>query len=106
MATTWALNRSKPQHRLLLHQQPPPHRQHRECNMALRARIASILGGEKKQSKTKRLIRAAGHELKVQPPKILAKTRRKSGAKRANKQRIAIMLSKARAAGANIPEKK
>jgi len=35
-------------------------------------------------------------EMKHNPPKVLAKTRRKSGAKRANKQRIAIAMSKAR----------
>lgn len=57
------------------------------------------------KSKNKQLVEAAGHEMKVNPPKILAKTRSKKGAKRANKQRVAIMLSKARAAGANIPEK-
>lgn len=62
----------------------------------------AALGGKKK---TSRLIEAAGKEMKNSPPKILAKTARKSGAKQANKQRVAIMLSKARAAGANIPEK-
>ena len=62
----------------------------------------AALGGKNKKA---RLIEAAGHEMKQNPPKILAKTARKSGVKRANKQRIAIMLSKARAAGANIPEK-
>jgi hypothetical protein len=41
-------------------------------------------------------IEKAGHELKVNPPKILAKTRKKKGKKRADKQRVAIMLSKAR----------
>lgn len=35
-------------------------------------------------------------ELSANPPKVLAKTRAKSGAKRANKQRIAIALSKSR----------
>lgn len=66
------------------------------------ARTKAVLGSKK--SKTKKLIEAAGHEMKVNPPKVLAKTAKKSGAKRANKQRIAIMLSKARAAGANIPK--
>jgi hypothetical protein len=59
----------------------------------------------KAKKKTARLVEAVGHEIKQNPPKVLAKTARKSGAKRANKQRIAIMLSKARAAGADIPEK-
>lgn len=40
----------------------------------------------------------AGHELKVNPPRQLAKTRRKHGAKRAEAQRRAIMFSKARVA--------
>lgn len=42
-------------------------------------------------------IEAAGHEIKENPPKILAKTKAKKGAGAANKQRVAIMLSKARA---------
>ena len=50
-----------------------------------------------------RLLSGIGKELKKNPPKILAKTRKKKGAKAANKQRIAILLSKAREAGANIP---
>lgn len=34
--------------------------------------------------------------MKADPPKVLAKTRAKSGAKQAEKQRVAIALSKAR----------
>lgn len=37
-----------------------------------------------------------GHELKENPPSILSKTRRKKGKKAAEKQRVAILLSKAR----------
>ncbi len=48
-------------------------------------------------------IAEAGHEIKVNPPRILAKTRKKKGAKAAEAQRKAIMLSKARAA--KIPGK-
>jgi hypothetical protein len=71
-----------------------------------RSAAAGALGsGKKKPSKTQSLIQAAGHELKTNPPKILAKTAKKKGAAQANKQKIAIMLSKARAAGADIPEK-
>lgn len=44
-----------------------------------------------------------GHELKSNPPKVLASTARKYGAKRAQKQKTAILLSKARAAGVHIP---
>jgi len=37
----------------------------------------------------------AFHEEKINPPKVLAKTRAKSGAAQANKQRVAIAFSKA-----------
>lgn len=49
------------------------------------------------------IIRTIGHELKVNPPKILARTRRKKGKAAADRQRTAILLSKAREAGARIP---
>lgn len=42
-------------------------------------------------------LEVAGHEIKENPPRILAKTRKKKGAKAANKQRVAIMFSKSRA---------
>lgn len=42
------------------------------------------------------MLSAAFHEVKTNPPKILAKTRRKSGAARARKQAIAIAISKAK----------
>lgn len=45
-------------------------------------------------------LEAAGHELKTNPPSVLSKTRKKKGAKAANKQRVAIMFSKARKAEA------
>lgn len=56
--------------------------------------------GIKSQAK----IEAAGHEIKEDPPKILAHTKKKFGKKRVAKQKVAIMLSKAREAGANIPK--
>lgn len=43
-------------------------------------------------------IRAAGEEMKSNPPAILAHTRAKFGAERARRQRIAILLAKARRA--------
>lgn len=46
---------------------------------------------------------AIGQEMKANPPAILNATRRKFGVDRAEKQRKAILLSKARAAGVNIP---
>ena len=47
----------------------------------------------------------AGYEIKTNPPKILARTRAKFGKARAEKQRVAILLSKARKAGAHVPRK-
>ena len=41
-------------------------------------------------------IEKAGHEIKENPPAILAKTRKKKGKAQADKQRVAVMLSKAR----------
>ena len=41
-------------------------------------------------------IESAGHEMKENPPSVLAKTREKFGSKRAEKQRVAILLNKAR----------
>lgn len=45
------------------------------------------------------LLRRIGHELKEDPPEILAKTRKKKGKAAAEKQRRAILFSKARKAG-------
>lgn len=44
----------------------------------------------------KRSIESAGKEMKSNPPAILAHTAKKFGKKRAKKQKIAIMLAKAR----------
>lgn len=44
-------------------------------------------------------LQRAGREMKENPPAILAKTARKSGKKRAKKQKVAILLSKARNGG-------
>ncbi len=57
------------------------------------------------KSRTARILSSVGDELKENPPKILAKTKRKKGAEAAEDQRVAILLSKARARGANIPKK-
>lgn len=45
---------------------------------------------------SKGAIESAGHEMKQNPPKQLAKTQKKFGKKKARKQAVAIMLSKAR----------
>ncbi len=49
-----------------------------------------------------RILASIGKELKDNPPSILKKTRRKTGAKAAEKQRVAILLNKARKRGARI----
>jgi len=48
-------------------------------------------------------LEAIGHELKTNPPAIVNANRRKFGAARAQKQSTAILLSKARKAGVNVP---
>ena len=60
---------------------------------------------KKKLTKSKRILKAVGRELKKNPPKILAKTRKKKGKKGAEAQRVAILLSKARKRGARIKKK-
>jgi len=57
----------------------------------------------KKKTETQKKVKAAFHEIKKNPPRVLAKTRKKFGAEAAEKQRIAIGLSKARARGAKVP---
>ncbi len=56
----------------------------------------------KKKTKSEKILKKVGHELKVNPPRVLAKTKAKKGEKQAQKQRVAILLSKARKAGAKI----
>jgi hypothetical protein len=46
-----------------------------------------------------------GKELKNNPPSILKSTEKKFGLARAKKQKTAIMLSKARKMGSNVPYK-
>jgi hypothetical protein len=50
-------------------------------------------------------VASAFHEIHANPPKILAHTARKFGKADADRQRVAIGLSKARAAGAKVPDK-
>lgn len=56
------------------------------------------------QTRTARILSGIGSELKENPPSILSETRRKKGKKAAAEQRTAILLSKARKAGADIPD--
>jgi hypothetical protein len=59
----------------------------------------------KKMSKSAKKTRAAFREVTKKEPKVVAKTRAKKGAKAASKQKVAIALNKARAAGARIPQR-
>ena len=61
---------------------------------------------KKKQSYSTSVLESVGNELKENPPKILARTRARFGVKRAEKQRVAILLSKARKRGAKVKRKK
>lgn len=56
-------------------------------------------------SKSRDILQSVGRELKTNPPKQLARTARKFGAADTSKQRVAILLSKARKAGASIPRR-
>lgn len=60
----------------------------------------------KHKSHTAQILEGAGHEMKMNPPKILAHTTAKFGAKRAEAQRKAILLNKARRRGAKIKKPK
>ena len=52
--------------------------------------------------RSSRILRDVGRELKDNPPAVLAKTRRKKGKRAAERQRVAILLSKARDRGAAV----
>lgn len=53
-------------------------------------------------TRSARILASVAHEVKANPPKVLAKTRRKYGKARAEAQRKAIILNKARRAGAHV----
>ena len=50
-------------------------------------------------------VAAAFREVSENEPSVVAKTRKKFGALRARRQKVAIVLSKAREAGASIPRR-
>jgi Family of unknown function (DUF6496) len=56
------------------------------------------------QSKSQKVVASAFHEVFHNTPAAVTKTAAKSGPVQAQKQRVAIALSKARAAGARIPK--
>ena len=57
-------------------------------------------------TKSRAIIGKMGREVKQNPPKIVKHTAAKFGAARAAKQRTAIVLDKARRAGAKISKKR
>ena len=59
-----------------------------------------------KKTKTQKLLEQAGKEVKMREPKIVGHTRAKFGEEREQRQKTAIILSKARAQGAKIPKAK
>jgi len=50
-------------------------------------------------------LQAAFHEVKHNRPAVVSETARKKGSEAAHKQEVAIALSKARRAGAAVPQK-
>jgi len=65
-------------------------------------RTSEGIGRNAAVSKSREIIESVGSEMKENPPAQLAKTARRYGTKRADKQRVAILLSKSRKAGAKI----
>ena len=57
-------------------------------------------------SRTQQVIEGYAREMKNDPPKILAHTARKFGEKRAEDQRVAILLNKSKRKGAIIRKKR
>ena len=60
----------------------------------------------KKMTKSRKIVNKAMREVYSDTPKAVVHTYAKSGAARANKQRVAIGLDKARRKGARIPKAK
>ena len=61
---------------------------------------------KKKMTKTRRIVKAAFHEVHENQPKIVMHTIAKKGPEVGRKQKIAIALDKARRKGARIPKKR
>jgi hypothetical protein len=60
----------------------------------------------KKMTKTKKIVKRMFHEVHERTPSAVMHTMIDKGPERAEKQRVAIALSKARAKGARIPKRK
>lgn len=58
-----------------------------------------------KKTRTAKILEVVGSEIKDKPPRILSHTREKYGAEAAEKQRVAILLNKARKRGARVKKK-
>ena len=58
-----------------------------------------------RSKKGRHMMAEAFHEMEEDEPEIVGTTRRKKGAKAAQRQKVAIALSKARQAGVRIPKK-
>ena len=58
-----------------------------------------------RSKKGRATVAAAFHEVEEDEPEVVGTTRRKKGAKAAQRQKVAIALSKARQAGVRIPKK-
>lgn len=54
------------------------------------------------ETRKARILTGIGRELRDNPPAVLERTRRKKGAKAAERQRRAILLNKARERGAKV----
>jgi len=67
---------------------------------------ATMSKRKKKSGTNRKILHRIGTELKNNPPRIVEKTRREKGDAAAEKQRKAILISKARRAGVRIPPKK
>ena len=59
-----------------------------------------------RSKKGRATVAAAFHEVEEDEPEVVGTTRRKKGAKAAQRQKVAIALSKARQAGVRIPKKR
>lgn len=55
-----------------------------------------------RRARKARVLSGIGQELRDNPPSVLAKTIRKKGKTAGNRQRVAILLSKARAEGVSV----
>lgn len=58
----------------------------------------------KRRGRTAKILERVGHELKASPPRSVKRERLRKGPRAAEAMRRAILLSKARRAGADVPD--